>query len=67
MRLIELKKICCKHLIKEINMTNFVKYLVTADRLFAADLKDATQNFIMANFTDMPAKAKARNLHNLHM
>jgi len=58
MRLIELKKICCKHLIKEINMTNCVKYLVTADRLSAADLKGATQNFIMANFTDMPAKAK---------
>ena len=30
-----------------------------ADRLNAADLKDAAQDFIMANYTDIPAKTKA--------
>jgi len=58
MRLLELKKICCKHLSQEINMTNCVQFLVTADRITADIVKDAAKDFIMTNYADLPTKSK---------
>jgi len=58
MRLIELKKICCKHLSQEVNMKNCIKFLVTADRLNADVLKDAVKMFIMDNYAELPPKSK---------
>jgi len=58
MRLIELKQICCKHLSKEVNMTNCVALLISGDRINANDLKEAAKEFIMKNYADLPSKSK---------
>jgi len=58
MRLIELKQICCKHLSKEVNMTNCVAMLISGDRINAINLKEAAKELIMENYADLPSKSK---------